>query len=181
LESEEKNKSRSVKKILISFSIILILIVFVFFGSNHFSHYLASLSGAITAWVTINPLGVDVSAPSEVEINKIFLVRAKVINKGKEKIENVEAEIFLPEKLKIKKDEEQEIGTLPPHKEKIVIWPIRGDEAGNYIISVKTSGELKEKEISAQDSVMVEVKEFFPKGREWFQNLSDFFQKWFRF
>ena len=174
-------KPSCLQKFLIPILIIFVFFLFIFWGPNHLKHSLASISGIINAWVTINPLEVDVSAPSEVEINKIFLVRAKVINKGKEKIENVEAEIFLPEELKTKKDEEQEIGTLPPHKEKIVIWPIRGDEAGNYIISVKTSGELKEKEISAQDCVMVGIKEFFPKGQGWFQNLFDFFQKWFRF
>jgi len=60
----------------------------------------ASLWDAIRAWVTINPLEVDiVSAPAEAEINKVFKITVEVINKGEEKIENAKGEIFLSEKL----------------------------------------------------------------------------------
>ena len=59
----------------------------------------ASLWDAIRAWVTINPLEVDVSAPAEAEIGKVFKVTAEATNKGEEKIENVKGEIFLSAKL----------------------------------------------------------------------------------
>ena len=137
----------------------------------------ASLWDVIRAWVTINPLVVDVSAPTEVEIDKVFQVTAKVENKGGEKIEEVEAEIFLLEELETKKDKEQEIGTLPPYKEKTIFWPVKGEKVGNYVILVKVSGELKEKEVFAEGSTVVEIIEKSLPGRGRF----DFFQEFFNF
>ena len=60
---------------------------------------------------------------------------------------------------------------------------MRGEEVGNYFISVSVSGELREQVVSAEDSIMVKVVKLLPKGKTWelFQNLFDFFQERFRF
>ena len=142
----------------------------------------ASFWDIIKAWVTINPLEVDVFAPSEVEIDKVFKVEAKVINKGEEKIENAKGEIFLSSGLtSLKKDPVKQIGVIPGKKEKKISWSVRGEEIGNYIIAVSVSGELKGGLVSAEDSTKVEVKESLRKTRpiNWFQNLLNFFRKWF--
>lgn len=180
--------SVSLRKISVLIFIIFgLLIFFIFGGTNYFGKQLASLSGVITAWVTINPLEVEVSAPEEVEINKVFKVEARVKNKGGEKIEELEGKIFLPDELElVEKDEEQEIGTLPSYKEKTIFWPVKGTEIGNYFISVKVSGGLKEKPVSAEDSTMVKVviKKSFPGrgGRfDFFQRFFDFLRERFRF
>ena len=142
----------------------------------------ASLWGAIRAWVTINPLEVDVSAPAEAEINKTFKVIVKATNKGEEKIENARGEIFLPEGLVLlKKNPIQKIGVIQDKKSKRIFWTVRGIEIGNYVITTSVAGELKENLISAEDSTIIEIKESIekPQPRKWFQDFFDFFQGWF--
>jgi len=171
-----------IKKILLFILIALVLFVFLFFGTNYFKKQLASLSSIITAWVTINPLEVKVSAPAEVEIDKVFKVEARLINKGEEKIENAKAEISLTSGLDlIKKDSIQEIGVIPGKKEKKVSWSVKGIELGNHSILVKASGELRGEPITAEDTIMIKVVEFLPRGKGWLKNLFDLFQEWFRF
>ena len=163
---------------------ILFLVVFVLTALFFSDFAQASFWDMIRAWVTINPLSVDVSAPKEVEVDKVFKVEAKVENKGGEKIEEVEAEIFLLEELETKKDKEQEIGTLPPYKEKTIFWPVKGEKVGNYVILVKVSGELKEKEVFAEGSTVVEIigKSLPGRGRfDFFQEFFNFLRERFRF
>ena len=148
----------------------------------------ASLLDAIRAWVTINPLEVDVSAPAEAEINKVFKITAEVTNKGEEKIENAKGEIFssneivLSDELTLlKKNSVQKIGAIRGKKSKKVSWMVRGTKIGNYVITVTAVGELEGNLISAEDSVMIEVKEPVekPRPRKWYQNLFDLFRRWF--
>lgn len=166
---------------------ILFLVVFTLTAIFFSGPAQASLWDMIRAWVTINPLIVDVSAPKKVEVDKVFLVKAKVENKGGERIEKVEGVIFFPGGLELetKKTEKQEIGTIPPYKEKTISWPVRGKNEGNYFISVKVSGELKEQLINAEDTTMVKIiKKSFPgKGRplDLFQRFFDFLQGRFGF
>ncbi|MCH8741917.1 hypothetical protein IH779_03380 [Patescibacteria group bacterium] len=172
------------KKILLPIFIISVLFIFLFLGMNYTGKNLASISGLITTFVTINPLEVNVSAPAEVEVNKAFQVKVEIINKGEEGIENGTGEIFLPPELVlVKKDPVQRIGVIRGKKEKKISWAVKGIETGNHIIIVSVSGELKGDLISAEGSRMVEVIEFFPRGkaRGWLQNLFGFFQEWFKF
>lgn len=167
---------------------VFILTAIFFSGSAQ-----ASLWDTIKAWVTINPLFVDVSAPAKVEINQVFKVEAKIINKGEEKIENAKAEIILPEGLILfKNDPIQEIGVILGKKEKGVtlgkkekriFWLVKGEGIGEYFISISVSGELKGQLVSAEDTAMVKVIKPIPKGKAWgwFQNLFDFFQERFGF
>ncbi len=144
----------------------------------------ASFWDMIRAWVTINPLEVDVSAPKEAEINKVFKVEAKLINKGEEKIENAKSEIFLPSGLVLlKKDPVQRIGIIPGKKEKKASWSVKGEELGYYLISVKASGEIEGKELSKESiTIKVKIKEKPAPGERprfnFFQNIFNFFQKW---
>ena len=170
------------KKILISVLAISILSFILLLGIQYGGNNLASLFNVIVARVTLNPLEVEVSAPAEVEIGKVFKVTAKLINKGGERIKNGKGEIFLHSGLALlKKETVQGIGVIPAKKEKKVSWSIRGEQIGNYIIVVSGSGELKGEGISAGDSINVEVKKSL-KGTQphiLLQTLFDFFQKWF--
>lgn len=170
------------KKILLPIFVISVLSIFLFLGINYTGKNLASLSGLITALVTINPLEVDVSAPAEAGINRVFKVEAQAINKGEAKIENAKGEIFLPlELVLLQKDSVKKIGIIPGKKEKKISWAVKGIETGNHIIIVSASGELKGDLISAEGNKMVKVIEFSPpgKGQGWLQNLFGFFQGWF--
>ena len=143
----------------------------------------ASLWDAIRAWVTINPLEVDVSAPTEAEIGKVFKVTAEATNKGEEKIENVKGEIFLSEGLVLlNKNPVQKTGVIQSKKSKKISWIVRGIGTGNYVIATLVTGELKGNLISAESSTMIEIKESVakPRPRKWYQNIFDFFQGWFK-
>jgi len=145
----------------------------------------ASLWDTIRAWITINPLEVNVSAPKEVEVDKVFKVEAELINKGEKKIEDAKGEIFFPSGLVLlKKDPVQKIGVIMGKKEKKIFWSLREEEPGYYFISVKASGEIEGKELSKEsNTITVEIKEKVAPREivhfNFFQNLFDFFQKWF--
>ena len=170
------------KKTTISLLAVFILTAIFFSGFAQ-----ASFWNMIRAWVTINPLEVGVSAPEEVEINKVFKVKAKLINKGEEKIKNARGEIFLPSGLVLlKKDTVQKTGVIPGKKEKKISWTVKGEEIGNFGISVKVFGELRGKELSKESStIMVEIKEKAVPGKrayfDLFQRFFSLFREWFRF
>lgn len=171
-----------IKKILISLFVIFVFITLLFLGMKNTGEYLASFLGVITARVTINPLEVEVYAPGVVEINKVFQVRAKVINKGEEKIENAKGEIHLPEGLVLlKKDSVKKIGIIPPKKEKKISWPVKGEKEGSYIIEVSVFGELRGDIVSAQGTTKIEVKERLSPQVRFFEWIRNVFQQWFNF
>ena len=59
--------------------ILLFLLAVFLLTTIFFSYVQASFWDVIRAWVTINPLDVDLSAPVEVEIGKTFKVEAKAL------------------------------------------------------------------------------------------------------
>ncbi|MCH7552282.1 hypothetical protein IIB49_02740, partial [Patescibacteria group bacterium] len=144
----------------------------------------ASFLDIIRALVTINPLELDVTAPAEAQINRVFKVEAVATNKGKDTILNAEAEIFPPKGLVLlKKDPMQKMGVILGKKEKKVSWSVRGDSTENYIISVVVSGELRGEPLSADGTAKITLKEkSLPPGRPFniFQGFFDFFQGLFK-
>ena len=147
----------------------------------------ASFFDIIRALVTINPLKLDVTAPAEAQINRVFKVEAVATNKGKDTILNAEAEIFLPEGLALLKNEPtQKMGVIRGKKDKKVSWSVRGEgieNVVNYIISVEVSGELRGEPLSADGTAKITLKEkSLPPGRPFniFQGFFDFFQRLFK-
>ncbi|MCP6726648.1 MAG: hypothetical protein KJI69_01230 [Patescibacteria group bacterium] len=140
----------------------------------------ASFFDIIRALVTINPLELDVTAPAEAAINKVFKVEAVATNKGEDTIKNVKAQIFLPEGLVLlKRESPQQMGVIRGKREKKVSWSVRGDSIGYYIISVLVSGELRGEILSADGTAKITLKEkSSPPGRPFniFQRFFDFFQ-----
>ena len=142
----------------------------------------ASLLDAIRAWVTINPLEIDVSAPTVVEINSVFKVTVEVTNKGEEKIKNVRGEILWPEGLVLlKKNPIQKMGVIQGEKSKKISWTVKGTKEGSYIVATSVTGELKGDSVSIEGSTMIEVEDFSkkPRPQKWYQNIFDFFRGWF--
>ena len=144
----------------------------------------ASFFDIIRALVTINPLKLDVTAPAEAEIDKVFKVEAVATNKGKDTILNAEAKIFLhPGLILLKKDPIQKMGVIVGEKEKKVSWSVKGDSTGNYIILVEVSGELRGEPLSADGTAQITLKEkSLPPGRSFniFQGFFDFLQGLFK-
>jgi len=166
--------------------ISIFLLVFFFFTVLSFSglrdkkeDYIAqaSLFDIIRALVTINPLEVVVSAPPLVEINKMFKVEARVINKGEERIKRTSAEIFLPQGLVLtKKNTVQNAGAISGLREKRIQWSVKAEQTGNYFISVSSSAELKGDTITAQGNTVMVVAQEGAVSASSVQSV-DFFQR----
>jgi hypothetical protein len=175
------------KKILFPILIISTLSFILFLGPNYAQGKTPFLGSVITAWVTVDPLEVKVYAPKKVKINRTFSIRAKIINRGKEKIENAKAEIHLTSGLVLlRKDAVQEIGVIPGNRQKMVFWTVgtvEGTVVGNHVIVVSASGTMKGDSISAENTVKVEVQEKirprWPRGSDFFKEFFDFFREWF--
>lgn len=166
------------KKFLFALILIFILFIFLFLGLSYIKKYPASLSGIITAFVAINPLDVQVSVPSEFETNKTFQVRAELINKGADPIENVRGEIFLPpELILVSSDPIKGIGVLRGGQKKKISWAVKAEKEGGHIITVLASGNLRGELVSAEDSKIVNVTTAIRGGGR----PTDFFQRFFDF
>ena len=140
----------------------------------------ASFLDIIRAFVTINPLEVKVSAPGKVEIGKVFKIEARIINKGEKRIENVQGEIFLPERLVLLgSGPVRGVGVVASGKEKKISWSVRGEKIDNYVILVQVSGTLEGSSLSDEGSVVVEIIEKVSPGKNRFlvllQRIFSFF------
>lgn len=144
----------------------------------------ASFLDAIIAFVTINPLSVHISVPTEVEVERNFKAEVIVKNKGEERINNVEVEIFISEGLVlVNKNASKNTGNILGNKEKKVSWQVKGTTTGNFSVSVRASGVVREEAINTEgntDFITVREKSPHPgKRTNIFQNFFSFFQKWF--
>ena len=165
------------------FTFLVFFTALVFFSLTiQTSH--ASFLDIIRAFVTINPLAIEVSAPTEVELNKVFKVEVKAINKGEVKIEKLKGEIFLPPGLSLSgKNEIKNIGTIPSGREKKISWQVKGESIKDYVIAVSISGIVGGDAVSADGSKLVMVvKKTPPPGRlgSAFQSIFTFLQNLFQ-
>ena len=142
----------------------------------------ASFLDIIMALVAINPLEVNVTVPAETEINKVFKVEASVRNKGDDRIENAKAQIFLPAGLVlVQKDSVHNINVIQAKTEKTVSWSVKGENTGDYIISVVASGELRGDIVSADGTAKTTLKaKAVLQGRRFnaLQLFLETFQRW---
>ena len=169
---------------------LLFFVTAIFFFGTVFSFGVsaahASLFDFIRAFVTINPLAVEVTAPLEADINRIFKVEARVINKGEVKIENTTGEIFLPADLSLFGKKIKNTGIVPAGGEKNISWSVKGEILGNYFISVSISGAVQGDAVTAEGSRFVTiVKKVLPPRHTpsissgIFVRFFDFFSNWF--
>jgi len=147
------------KKKTLALVVSCILAAFFFFGiifEGRTSPAQASILDTIRALVTINPLRVSLTAPTEAEVGKTFRVEATLSNQGETKIENTRGEIFLPAGLALlKRNPVQKVKVIPAKKGKKVVWSVRGEELGNYGILVAATGFVGENFISAQSNTVI--------------------------
>lgn len=116
----------------------------------------ASFLDVIRALVAINPLEVEVSAPSLVETNRVFRVEALVTNKGEERISQTTAEIFLPEGVVLaRRNATQNAGAISGGRTKTIRWSVKAEQAGNYGISVSVSGQVRGSSVSADGNTVI--------------------------
>lgn len=159
------------------FLIIFVLIILI--GKEFLFNQALSSTGTVTATVSVNPLLIEAKArPKSVFVEKNFQVRAQIKNLGTNPLDDVMATIYLPSGLLLLSDENQYLGEIKAGRKKIASWKVKGQEAGEYIITVSVSGidTATNELITNESSTMVEVKNK-PKGG--LSILFDFFIKMF--
>lgn len=117
-------------------------------------------TGAVVATVRINPLEVEVTAPSSVSMGERFKVEAIVKNLGGTKIQKTKVEIFLSSGLSLKGKSERKLGVILEEDSKATSWRITAKETGIYFISVEVSGIEAETGdlVEASGNTMVELQ-----------------------
>lgn len=148
------------------------LILFLFQGQVN-----ATEEGTVQIGLTPNPLTVEVFAPAEIYKDRRFIVRAQIQNLGDERITGAVATIHFDKKgLRLSGQKpERRIGTIAPHRIKFATWSFKAIKKGNYIILVSVTGNGITGELTAQDTIMVTVKErphrFFDFFRDWWRRF----------
>jgi len=188
-------EAKAVKKIPPPFFTALLVAALFFLGTSFVSTFGISQKGmvrvaeasfldTIVAFVTINPLRVHISTPSEAELGRNFKAEVIVENRGKARISNVEVEIFISNGLVlVSKNVSKEIGNVSGNRQKKIFWQVKGIETGNFGISVRATGAVRGDAVSAEgNTAFVTVKEkSSPPGKSTniFQSFFSFFKKWF--
>ena len=114
----------------------------------------------ILVTVSINPLNVDADANGNIQVNKIFTLKARIENDGNSEIKNITAELFVPgEIVLISGDPIQNVGRISGKRHKDVRWKLKANKTGEFVASVRVNGAgLDGQNISSEDSVLIHVK-----------------------
>ena len=137
----KKKRSKKIIKTILVLPLVLGLFFSWFFSGQ--SQVLAQ-TASLTATVSINPLGLELSAPSSVSQGDSFKLKAKIGNLGQSKLQKVEATIFINSGLIVRGKEEKKAGTIKGESQKTATWQIKAQEAGHYLIIVDVSGKVAE-------------------------------------
>ena len=147
-------KSKKIIKTILVLPLVLGLLF-----SSFSSFVFASQTGTLVATVSINPLTLQLSAPSIVQQGRSFRLRAQIGNLGQSKIKEAEAIISVPSGLIVKGAEEKKVGIIRGGREKRVSWQIKAKTEGIYIIQVEARGRVAETGdlVTTSETVMVKV------------------------
>src|SRR3990172_7292940 len=117
-----------------------IFFIFTFFFLS-FAALTVYAASQILVTVSINPLNVDADANGNIQINKIFTLKARIENDGNSEIKNITAELFVPgEIILVSGDSIQNIGKIAGNRHKDVRWKLKATAGGQYVATVRAQG-----------------------------------------
>lgn len=156
-------------KRIIKTTLVLSLVLGLLFPSLS-SLVFASQTGIVVATVSINPLEVEVTAPSTVLVGESFKVTGVVKNLGLTRIRRSRAVLSLNPGLSLRGKEEKSLGIIGGESEKTAHWQLKAESPGTYILLVSASGVEEESGdlVEASGTTIVKVAEkltFFSKLR----------------
>jgi len=136
-----------------------IFFIFTFFFLS-FAALTVYAASQILVTVSINPLNVDADANGNIQVNKIFTLKARIENDGNSEIKNITAELFVPSGIiLISGDPVQNVGRISGKRHKDVRWKLKANKTGEFVASVRVNGTgLNGQNISSEDSVLIHVK-----------------------
>src|SRR3989338_1855128 len=107
-----------------------IFFIFTFFFLS-FAALTVYAASQILVTVSINPLNVDADANGNIQVNKIFTLKARIQNDGR----------------------------ISGKRHKDVRWKLKANKTGEFVASVRVNGAgLDGQNISSEDSVLIHVK-----------------------
>ncbi len=121
-------------------------------------------TASLVATVRINPLEVEVTAPSPVILGERLKVEVIVKNLGETKIKKTRVEIFLDPGLSLKRNPVRKMGVIPEKGSKTASWRVTAEEMGSHVILVEASGIEEEGGdlVEASGTIIVKVMEELP-------------------
>ncbi len=138
-------------------------------------------SQTITFSVRINPLVVEISAPTEVDKGQKFIVEAVVSNRGDGTIRKASAMLELPDELVLrKKRKAKKLGKIRPGQSKTASWRVRAKNLGDARLKVEATGldAISKESFSASDTMLVTVREPTPRKIHWFKRFKIQWKFW---
>ena len=138
-------------------------------------------SQTITFSVRINPLVVEISAPTEVDKGQKFIVEARVSNRGDRNIRKASAMLELPDELVLrKKRKAKKLGKIRPGHTKTASWRVRAENLGDARLKVEATGldAISKESFSAYDTMLVTVSEPTPHKIHWFKHFKIHWNFW---
>lgn len=121
-------------------------------------------TASLVTTVRINPLEIEVTAPSPVVLGARFKVEAIVKNLGETKIKKTRVEIFLDPGLSLKRNPARKMGVILEKESKTASWRVTAEEMGSHVILVEASGIEEEGGdlVEASGTTIVRVMEELP-------------------
>src|SRR3990167_60878 len=137
-----------------------IFFIFTFFSLS-FAALTVYAASQILVTISINPLGVDADANRNIQVGKIFTLKARIENNGNSEIKNITAELFIPgEIVLISGDPIQNVGRISGKRHKDVRWKLKASGSGLYRATVHAQGINEAGEsVSSEASALLNVKE----------------------
>lgn len=106
-------------------------------------------SATLTATVKINPLDIQVFAPTNVVVGEWFDIKADITNRGSQIVNKTFAKANVPSGLSVR-GKKKKIGVLGARETKTIIWRAKATRTDtNLLIQIDVNGTLMDEEISA--------------------------------
>ncbi len=117
---------------------------------------LAQTAG-VNATVRVNPLEVEIVSPDDVEFGQWFSLEVHVRNLGAEPVNNTRLEINGSQKISIRGRKKMILGVLNSNQKEIVVFQVRANLPGEYVVQAEATGDQLGQEISASDATVISV------------------------
>ena len=113
-------------------------------------------TASLVATVRVNPLEVEMTAPSNVVVGEWFTISISVSNRGSETIRKTTATLETLTEIVVR-GKNKKLGNVEPGEIKTVSWQAKANKAGNFIILAEVTGDLAGEQISAFDTTTISV------------------------
>jgi len=132
------------KKVLKTILVLPLVVGLVFSWLFSSQSQVFAQTASLVATVSINPLTLELYAPTTVVQGDSFKLKAEIGNRGQSKVQKVEATIFTDSGLIVRGKETKKVGMIKGGDQKDAAWRIKAQEPGFYLITIEVRGKVAE-------------------------------------